>query len=397
MITLKLRTDRTGPVAGFHPWIFSGAISNIPKNLVPGDPVRLENSKGDFLASGYFNGKSNTIAVKVWGFDPEEKVDENFFLKRIERAYTLRKKFIKNNNTDSYRLIHGESDLLPGFTADKYASYICVQFHTKAIERWKNDIINALTRVMNPIGIYERSDSHARKTDGLIEARNLIFGSIPELVMIRENNLNFLVDINEGQKTGFFLDQRDKRMAIMKYSHNSTVLNCFCYTGGFSIYALAAGAKKITNVDSSERALYIAQENVKINRLDDDKCKYICADAKKYLKQEVESDNKFDMVILDPPAFIKDRNKKKEGISGYKFINEKGMELVNNSGILVTCSCSVYLSMQDLRYLLSESGAKTRKPFAVIEEFFHGIDHPSLLPFTEGEYLKCIIMNAIQL
>lgn len=394
MITLRLRTNRSGPVAGFHPWIFSGAFARLPKNLNPGDPVRVESEKGDFLACGCFNEGSN-IAVKIWGFDPHEEVDALFFSKRIENAFNLRKKYVQESATDSYRLIHGESDWLPGFTADKYADYLCVQFHTRAMERWRSEIIQALITVLSPRGIYERSDSQPRSRDGILPKSGLLYGEVPELVHIRENGLKFLVDLKHGQKTGFFLDQRDKRQAITKYAPNAHVLNCFSYTGGFSVYAQKAGAAGIINVDSSDKALYLARENAKLNGLSAGKCKYICADAKNYLKQAVEEKQHFDLVILDPPAFIKERAKKKDGITGYRFINEKGMALVAERGVLVSCSCSSFFGAQDFKYLLSECGAKARKPFAIIEEFFHGIDHPVVLPFTEGQYLKCILLQSM--
>ena len=394
MITLKLRSNRSGPAAGFHPWIFTGAFAALPKNLNPGDPVRIESDKGEFLACGYFNEGSN-IAVKIWGVDPDEEVDAFFFLKRIANACEFRQKYVQNSMTDSYRLIHGESDWLPGFTADKYADYLCVQFHTRAMERWRSEIIRALIKTLSPKGIYECSDSHTRLRDGLSPISGILYGDVPDLVHIRENVLKFIVDVKQGQKTGFFLDQRDKRQAVLKYAPNAHVLNCFCYTGSFSVYAQKAGATSIVNVDSSDKALSLARENARLNKLDTAKCEYICTDAKNYLKHTVEEKQQFNLVILDPPAFIKEKTRKRDGISGYKFINEKGMALLTERGILLTCSCSSFLSTQDFRYLLSECGARARKPFTVVEEYFHGIDHPALLPFTEGQYLKCMILKAM--
>lgn len=394
MVTLKLKKHRHGPAAGFHPWIFSGALAGPSNNLAVGDPVRIANEKGEFLACGYFNAES-TIAVKIWGFDPDEEVNQAFFEKRVRHAVGLRQGYIDDGDTTAYRLIHGESDLLPGLIVDKYADYLCIQFHNRGIERWRREILSALIDVASPRGIYERSDSHAGKRDGVPEKRGLLHGTVPELVQIRENGLMFLVDIMEGQKTGFFLDQRDKRKAVMKYAGGADVLNCFSYSGGFSVYALKAGAASIVNVDASEKALDIAKENVRINGFDDVRCAYIRADVKKYLQQASDDKRRFDLVILDPPAFIKEKTGKRQGLAGYRYINERGMKLVAEKGILVTCSCSAFLSGQEFRFLLSASGAKARRPFTIVEEYSHGIDHPALLPFTEGDYLKCIIMNAM--
>ena len=389
MIRLTVKQKRTGPIAGFHPWVFSQALVKIPDGIQSGEPVRLFAEKGEFLALGYFNSYSQ-IAVRLWGYDSREEVDGEFFTKRIRTAYDLRRKYIEGSATNAYRLINGENDLLPGLVVDKYADYLVVQFHTRGIEFWKEKIIAALENIVGPKGIYERSDVAVRKYDQLDEAQGLLCGAVPDLIAIKENGLQFLVDVKHGQKTGFFLDQRDKRKAFSRYTKDASVLNCFSYTGGFSVYALAGGAKIATSVDTSQSALDLAKENIKLNGFHTDRCQFICDDVKHYLKNCTE---RFDALVLDPPAFIKDRRKKKEGVAGYKSINEMALKIVADKGILITCSCSNHLTLDEFRFLLSEAGGKARKILNILEIYTHGIDHTQLVPFTEGQYLKCFFLR----
>jgi 23S rRNA (cytosine1962-C5)-methyltransferase len=389
MITLTVKQNRIGPIVGGHPWVFSQAFVAVPDRIPAGEPVRLASEKGDFLAFGYFSSYSQ-ITVRVWGHDKDERVDELFFVRRIERAYGLRKKYVETPETDAFRLINGENDFLPGLIVDKYGDYLVVQFHTRGIEAWKNEITNALQRILEPKGIYERSDVSVRKIEGMESKTGLLAGGVPDVVTIRENGFTFLVDVKKGQKTGFFLDQRDKRKAVMRYGRDASVLNCFSYTGGFSVYALAGGARRVVSVDTSEGALDLARENIAINGLNMDNCDFVGEDVKRYLRNCTE---KFDTIVLDPPAFIKDRRKKKEGMIGYKSINEMAARLLSEKGVLLTCSCSAHLSQEEFMYLLSESGGKARKALRFLETYTHGIDHPVLVPFTEGQYLKCFIVS----
>jgi 23S rRNA (cytosine1962-C5)-methyltransferase len=389
MVKLIVRQERIGPILGFHPWAFSGAFESIPEGLQAGEPVRLFSKNGGYLASGYFNSYSQ-ITVRVWSYDKDEELDERFFIKRIEKAWQIRKKYVENPLTNAYRVVNGENDFLPGLIVDKYADYLVVQFHTRGIERWKNKIVAALETTFSPKGIYERSDMAVRDIENLEKTKGVLSGSIPDIINILENGFKFLVDVKGGQKTGFFLDQRDKRQALIKYAGNTSILNCFCYTGGFSVYALAGGAKRVINVDTSENAIELAKENITLNGFDISKCEFVCEDVKKYLKNTEEG---FDVIVLDPPAFIKDRRKKKEGIAGYRSINEMALRILSGKGILVTCSCSAHLTIDDFRYLLSEAGGKTRQTLSILESYTHGMDHLQLVPFGEGEYLKCFFLS----
>ncbi|HOE16086.1 MAG TPA: class I SAM-dependent rRNA methyltransferase [Syntrophorhabdaceae bacterium] len=390
MITLTVKRSRIGPVLGRHPWVFSQALAKIPDGIPPGEPVRLVSEAGEFLASGYFNSYSQ-IAVRIWGYEKDEAVDTSFFRRRIECAWRIRKEYIESPSTNAYRMVNGENDLLPGLIVDKYADYLVAQFHTRGIESWKNEIVNALETVVRPEGIYERSDMPARKQENLGSSRGILSGAVPERIIIRENGCQFFVDVKHGQKTGFFLDQRDKREACMKYAKEKNVLNCFSYTGGFTVYALAGGARHVTSVDTSESALELAQENVVLNGFDPGRCEFLCGDVKRFLRNSKE---RSDVIILDPPAFIKDHRKKKEGIVGYRGINEMAIRLLPEEGVLITCSCSAHLTIEDFRYLLSEAGGKAGRSLRFLEAYTHGIDHPQLVPFTEGSYLKCFIVCA---
>jgi len=392
MITLKVKKDRTGPITGRHPWLFSGALYGVPEGIEPGTPVRLESPDEKYLASGYFNSHSQ-IAVRIWGHDEHEEVDAEFFVRRIRRAFNIRKSLVENPGTDSFRVVNGENDLLPGLIVDMYAGYLAVQFHTRGIEHWRQEISAALIEVIAPRGIYERSEAGSRRVEGLGSHAGILYGDVPDVVTIKENGFTFLIDIKGGQKTGFFLDQRDKRAAVVKYSSGRAVLNAFSYTGGFCVYALSGGAKSVVNVDTSKNALDMARENIKINGLDPGRCEFVCEDVKKYIKDIKHGD--FNLIVLDPPAFIKDRKKKNEGLVGYKKINDTAVSVLDSGGVLVTCSCSNHLSMGDFRYLLSESGGKAGKTLQILESFTGSVDHPVLAANIEGDYLKVFFIRVV--
>lgn len=404
MLTLTILQKRTGPVLGRHPWVFSGALKQIPEGLKGGTPVELVDEAGLYLASGYFNSYSQ-IAVRLWGFEKGEEVNETFFVKRITRALAIRENYVASKETDSYRLIYGENDFLPGLIVDKYADCLSVQFHNASIEVWKNEIVSALKKVLKPKGIYERSDvrdriknrnavNDAKQLDPSATpqddsaGKGLLYGKVPERVIIKENGYKFYVDIIGGQKTGFFLDQRDKRQALTKYVKGKSVVNCFSYTGGFSVYALGAGAEKVVSVDASEPALLLAEENMKLNKLPAKKCEFILADVKEYLADQEKG--AFDVIILDPPAFVKDRHKVEEGLRGYKRINSLALQVLPESGILVTASCSAHVSLEDFRFMVSQAALPARRSVQILETYTHSPDHPEIVSFTEGEYLKCL-------
>lgn len=391
MTSLTVTKKKTGPIHRGHPWVFSGALAGIPEGLKTGDPVRLVDEDGTFLAMGYFNSYSQ-IAVRIWSYE-DEAVNEEFFEKRVLQAADLRKSLIENDDTNAYRLINSENDFLPGLIVDKYADYLVVQFHTRGIETWKQQIVDSLVNNLKPAGIYERSQSRSRTIEQAEKQEGLLYGAIPQTIEIKENGILYLVNIKEGQKTGFFLDQRDKREALKKYASGKKVLNCFSYTGGFSLSAILGGASSVVSVDVSRPALETAEENAKLNRVDESKMEYILADAKEYLADLPE--NAFDLIVLDPPAFIKDRRKVKEGLRGYRSINQLAIEKLPPNGLLLTCSCSAHLTAEDFRFMLSEAAARANRRIQIIETFGHGIDHPELPAFKESSYLKCFFVRVL--
>jgi 23S rRNA (cytosine1962-C5)-methyltransferase len=391
MTTLTVKADRVSPVLARHPWVFTGALAGVPEGLATGTAVRLQTPDGRFLAQGYFNGYSQ-IAVRVWSWDESEAVDDAFFRRRIERALALRERLLRGTDTNAYRLVFSENDLLPGLVVDRYADHLCLQCHTRGIEPWRDAVVRALVDTVHPAGIYERSDVKVRAIEGAAPRCGSLHGETPPLVEIRENGLRFLVDLIGGQKTGFFLDQRDKRAALRRYVEGRRVLNCFSYTGGFSVYAGAAGAAHVTSVDVSGRALELAAENVRLNNLPAERFTFVRADVKDHLAGlgRDAGAERYDVVILDPPAFVKDRRKVQEGLVGYRRINEAALRLLPSGGLLVTCSCSGHVSMVDFRHLVAECAARAGRTAQILEALTHGVDHPELAAYAEGAYLKTL-------
>lgn len=384
-IRLTIQAKRVGPVLSRHPWVFSGALKQIPDALPAGTPVELTDPQGRFLAAGYFNTYSQ-IAVRIWSYQADENIDIDFFTRRIRKAWNLRKHLVESAKTNAYRLIYGEGDLLPGLVVDKYADYLSIQFHTKGMEAYRDLIVQALKKEIPTKGIYERSDTESRKKEDTDQLTGLLSGEMPDRIQILENGLKFWVDVKGGQKTGFFLDQRDKRLALKTYASGKEVLNCFSYTGGFSVYALAAGAKHVTSVDISEPAVEMAKENMKLNDLPMDRCDFVATDVKQFLYNDLP--RPYDLIILDPPAFIKDRRKKQAGMSGYRKINELALKKLPADGYLVSCSCSHHISGEEFRHLITECAGRSRRTLQFLDSYGHGPDHNSLMAFHENAYLK---------
>ncbi len=397
MLQLTVRTERSGPIRGRHPWVFSGALHQIPDGIPHGEPVELVDERGIFLAAGYFNSYSQ-IAVRLWSFAPVKEITTEFFAEKIRTAAAIRTQWLQSDTTNAYRLIHGENDGLPGLIVDRYADYLVVQFHTPGMARWKKEIIAALVSAENPRGIFERSDVGRRTAVHASEesVTGVLYGEVANDIEIRENGLRFAVNVHEGQKTGFFLDQRDKRQALQKYVAGKTVLNCFSYTGGFSVYARAASAIRVTSVDASQHALQYAEKNMALNGFADEASRYEVADVKDYLSELITTTHAtphpYDVIILDPPAFVKDRRKIKEGLVGYRAINEQALRLLPPGGILVTASCSAHVTLHDFRFMLSEAAARAKRSVRILETYTHGIDHPETAAFVEGDYLKCFFV-----
>ncbi len=377
-----------------HPWIFSGAILKMDPKIDDGKIVEILKSDGKFLARGYYNSRSN-IALRVLSWDENEPLDEGFFRRKILKASALREAFVKGKDLDAYRLVFAEGDGLPGLIIDKYGDYFCLQISTLGMEMWKDVIVKVLEDLFEPKGIYERSDSGARHQDGLPgNSVGLLSGKWPDDgVKINEYGVKFLVDCVNGQKTGFFLDQRENRAALEKYVRDKKVLNLFSYSGGFSCVALAHGAKKVTSVDSSASAVEMCKNNMKLNGFSSKVHEEVVADVFEYLDEAYSNGVFFDVVIVDPPAFVKSKKSLENALKAYAKLNEKALRVLGPEGILVSSSCSSYVTPELFQQALFQAALRTGDNLVLLEQKTQPFDHPNTLFFPEGEYLKFFVLQ----
>lgn len=374
-----------------HPWIFSGAIKNIEGECADGDTVTVVDSRGKFLAQGYLNRHSQ-ITVRLLSWIEEEIIDRSFFRHRLERAVAIRRPLEDDPTTNAYRLVNAESDFLPGLVVDRYNEYLVIQLLTLGIERWKGEIVSLLGELLPSRGIYERSDVEVREKEGLPPATGLLAGQErPALVHIIENGYRFIVDIKQGQKTGFYLDQRENRQKLARYCRGKTVLNCFAYTGAFAVYAVGAGAKKVVNVESSAEALKLAQRNVALNGFDKPDDEYVEGDVFQVLRQYRDKGRSFDLIVLDPPKFAYSQSQVQAACRGYKDINLLAMQMLRPGGTLFTFSCSGSISPDLFQKVVFGASVDAGRDVQIIEKLTQGFDHPILLSFPESEYLKGFI------
>lgn len=386
--SLKPRRDES--LLGGHLWIFSGALQQQPHWIEAGGLVDVKSATGQFVARGYYNPQTD-IAIRILTHDPEEAIDVEFLRRRVQRAQELRQVF-DPAETNTYRLIHSEGDGLPGLVVDRYADILVVQISTAGMEKLRPLLLDALMEETGARGILMRNDVQSRRREGLEpEEPTIVAGEVPELVTVRENGVQFQVDVWRGQKTGLFLDQRDKRAALRKYARDKRVLNCFCYTGGFSIYAAqTSSATFVTNVDSSAPAVEAARQHFTLNGLDPDRHEFQVADVFDYLEAARERAEQFDIVILDPPAFARNQGARAQALKAYWRLNTLGMQVLRPGGILLTCSCSGVVGMDDLLGVISQSAQRLRRSVQLLETYTHDVDHPLHLAMPETAYLKAV-------
>lgn len=388
---ISLKSGREAALLRGHPWVFSGAISNVKGKPADGDVVLARDARGQSLALGIFNRKTD-ISFRMLSRDCEKTIDADFWRVRMEQALALRKTVI-SPETNAYRLINAEGDGCPGLIIDAYADVLVVSITTAGMEKQKQHILDALIPLLKPARIYEQSAGRSRSLEGLKDHKGLIHGNDPTpVVRVKENNHRFDVDFVGGQKTGFFLDQRVNREKIGALARGKTVLNCFCYTGAFSVYAAAGGAKKVVSVDISKTACAAAAEHLKINGFSTDTHPVVEADVFDYLRGLQEN---FDLIILDPPAFAKTKHDVPKASRGYKDINLQAVRHLPQGGLLATFSCSNFLE-EDLFYKIvqgavSDAGADLQ----VLARFEAGPDHPLALGHPEGRYLKGLLGRKI--
>lgn len=374
-----------------HLWIYQGEIGIIGIGVKSGDVVEVLDNRGRFLGLGYYN-QASTIAVRILT-NQREPIDEDFFRKRLKNALTYRERV--KPNASCYRLIYGEGDLLPGLIVDRFEDYLVVQFLTMGMEVNRDLIIAVLVELCQPKGIIERSDTSTRHLEELPERSGCIYGTCPESLVIVDNDLKFHVNLLEGQKTGYFLDQSANRAVLAKYARGRRSLDCFCHIGSFAIHAAAYGASSVLGVDISEDAIGQAEANAVLNGVGD-RCRFKVANAFDFLRDQVGKKEVYDLVILDPPAFTKSKQALDGAIRGYKEINLRGLKLLRPGGILVTCSCSYHLSADLFWEIIAAAAADNKQRIRLIERRSQGLDHPVLLGVPETEYLKCFIFEVVQ-
>ena len=369
-----------------HPWVFRSDIRKADQDALPGSVVRVYAGNGRFLGQAFYNPSSQiTLRFLTHGKAP---VDGAFFRERVFRAVNYRRLFA---DLKSCRVIFSESDGLPGLIADAFGDVVCVQFLCLGIDRFREDILDALEEALRPAAIYERSDAPVRELEGLPQQAGLLRGVLPERVEILENGIRFLVDVKEGQKTGYFLDQKENRAAIAPFVRDKEVLDCFTHTGAFALHAAHYGARAVTAVDISEYACACARKNAELNGFE--QIEFVTANAFDYLKEQSLNGPRFDTVILDPPAFTKSRSTIAAAARGYKEINLRGIKLVRPGGYLVTCSCSQHMSPEAFLRVVQEAANDCHVRLMQVEYRTQGRDHPILPAVPETQYLKCGIFR----
>lgn len=391
MPSLILKPGREKALLRRHPWIFSGAVQHADAELASGATVEVLSSKGEFLARAAYSSESQ-IRARVWTFEPDEQVDADFFRRRIKGALQAREIWGLKRETDAFRLIHAESDGLPGLIVDRYGEVLVLQSLTAGSEAWKDLLADLLLEETGLTVIYERSDADVRSLEGLPAITGPLRGSPPiSSFPIHENGLNFLVDLKSGHKTGFYLDQRPNRLRVRRLAQGRDVLDCFCYTGGFSLNALSGGAKSVLSVDSSAEALQLCRDNVLINALSADRFDAMEGDVFHILRRLRDEGRFFDMVILDPPKFAPTAAQAEKAARGYKDINLLAFKLLRPGGLLATFSCSGGVDADLFQKIVASAALDAGVEAQIIEHFTQANDHPVLLSFPEGTYLKGLL------
>ncbi len=395
MPVVRLKKNRERTMLHRHPWVFSGAVQSVEGDPAAGDVVTVVDSAGIFLARGYYNGRSS-IRVRVLEWGEDRAIDESWWRERITAAVERRASLAAAEQTDAYRLVHAEADFLPGLVVDRYGDYVVVQFLTAGVERVRDIIIDALSDVLNPAAVFDRSDDKTREKEGLKPSTGVLKGTPPEGPLnIVENGLRFLVDFNTGQKTGFYLDQRDNRRVVAGYAAGRRVLDAFSYTGAFSVYAGSAGAAALTLVESSVTAVELAGKNLELNRVPTDNVEIIRGDVFERLRAFRDEGRRFDLVILDPPKFARTKTQAEQALRGYKDINLSAMKILEPGGLLATFSCSGGVDAEAFGMAVSWAGLDAGRDVQILKKLGQPEDHPILATFAESEYLKGLVCRVL--
>ena len=386
---LYLKKGKEESLKRFHPWIFSGAVAHIDDGVEEGEVVRVFTSAGDFIAVGMY--QIGSIAVRVMSFH-DVNIDNNFWESRLRSAWEMRKAIglleMPGNNT--FRLVHGEGDNLPGLVIDCYGDTAVMQAHSVGVHLFRNEICEALLKVSEGViaNVYYKSETTLPFKADVEHENGFIHGAMNSDVAM-ENGLKFHIDWLRGQKTGFFVDQRDNRHLLEMYSRGRSVLNMFCYTGGFSVYAMRGGAKLVHSVDSSAKAIELTNRNVDLNYPNDTRHAAFCEDAFKYLDA---NDKAYDLIVLDPPAFAKHRSALRNALKGYTRLNVKGLQRIKPGGILFTFSCSQIVTKENFRNAVFTAAVQANRNVRILHQLHQPADHPINIYHPEGEYLKGLVL-----
>lgn len=390
MATLTLKRKIAPRIAQGHPWIFANEVDKLPEGIEGGDIVDVHYHDGKFAGRGYVNPKSQIIA-RLLTRDKSEQINEQFFLERIRQAWEYRQQIGYRENC---RLVFGEADHLPALIIDKFNDYFVIQTLALGMDRWKPSIVKALETVFKPRGIYERNDVPVRELEGLPQQKGFLSAPFDTRIILRENGLRFYVDIENGQKTGYFLDQQDNRRALQHIVKGADVLGSFCYTGTFELHAGFYGARSVLGLDISEAAVRQAEENAVLNGLQDI-CKFQAVNAFDALKAWAREGRQYDVVILDPPAFTKSRETIQKAITGYKEINLRGMKLVKRGGFLVTCSCTNLIQPDLFLEIIRMAAKDARRELRQVTYQAQSSDHPIIWGLDNTHYLKFLIVQVL--
>lgn len=392
--TIFLKPKKDESIRRFHPWVFSGAIKRMEGNPETGDLVQVCANKGGVLGYGHYTADTS-IAVRMVSFE-EEAPDAAFFIEKLKTAYALRELLGLTDREDHsiYRLVHAEGDGLPGLIIDHYAGYVVIQSHSLGMHRLNEVWVDALQEIYGDQlkGIFDKSADTLKKNGGVLVSNDYLLGAAAPNPTALEYGNEFLIDWEGGQKTGFFVDQRENRALLGHYSKGKKVLNTFCYTGGFSVFALAGGAELVHSLDSSERALDLVAENVKLNNLDESKHACIKADAVQYMKEIPEE---YDIIVLDPPAFAKHLSAKHKAVQGYKRINSRAIEAIKPGGLIFTFSCSQAVDKKLFNHTVISAAISVGRKVRILHQLHQPADHPVSAFHPEGEYLKGLVIQVL--
>lgn len=394
VVILKKGEGRTLKAGGY--WVYDNEIQTIMGNFDDGDLVIVRDFDGYPMGKGFINTKSK-ITVRIITRNPNQDIDEEFLYQRIENAWDYRKKTV---DTGSCRIIFGEADFFPGLVIDKFSDVLVVESLCLGIDKFKSVIVDMLKTILTEDGIhikgvYERSDAKVREKEGMQRTKGFIGEEFDTMVQIEENGVKYMVDVKDGQKTGFFLDQKYNRLAIQRLCRGAEVLDCFTHTGSFALNAAIAGAEHVIGVDASQLAVDQATHNAILNGVED-RVEFVCEDVFELLPRLEKEDKKFDVVILDPPAFTKSRSSIKNAVKGYREINLRGLKLVKEGGFFATCSCSHFMDYELFTKIIHQAASNVHKKLRQVEFRQQAPDHPILWSADESYYLKFFIFQVVE-